>query len=582
MNSLGKIAVKPNSPLGFDEWVATQTQPRFSTSKEMSAAQKRAAWLKGQQKPYQNYINNFSYDAPLTDGQLRASIFGGVPSFSDNKGSTAAEQRADWLKNNSVTAPGQQVNLPEWYTSEYGYDPSSVIMPDRQLTGEEAARAKELWGQDMRNRPDWAKNSSNPLKNIGKNLQSIAETGVKAVEAGVKPAAIMGGAILGGNALAGLMAPAAGGAVSTAAPTAMTASSGLGMGATPTATTLAGAGGLTPTASAATGAVLGSTGTPAATTNAVGGAVNSAAPTAMTASSGIGMGSTPTATTLAGAGGLAANDVVDAITNTGTNVVGNALSNNGWNAVDWANLGGSLASGYLSHQATGEAMDEIARQYDQNRADMAPWRESGVNALNTYNEELGLSTPGYDAFTAPSGSDLPEYQSTGEFNFDLENDPVYQNQLAESEKAIKRYMAGKGYANSGNILYELGNNAVTQAGKYQNDAFNRQLAQSRENYGRNVSDYGINTDRANTVYNRGVNEYGMGVGRNQDFYGRNQDYLNRLAALSGTGQTATAYTGNQGADASNALADLNIARGSGYNNAIQGGLENYLLNYYLR
>jgi hypothetical protein len=79
-----------------------------------------------------------------------------------------------------------------------------------------------------------------------------------------------------------------------------------------------------------------------------------------------------------------------------------------------------------------------------------------------------------------------------------------------------------------------------------------------------------------------VTDYGIQADRNRDIYGRNQDYLNRLAALSGTGQTATAYTGNLGADASNALAGLNIQRGAGYNNAIQGGLENYLLNYYLR
>ena len=222
----------------------------------------------------------------------------------------------------------------------------------------------------------------------------------------------------------------------------------------------------------------------------------------------------------------------------------------------------------------------------------------------------------------------PEYQGTGDFVFNLEDDPGYQFARAEAERAVNRGQAGMGGFNSGNRLAELGDRIAGLASTYANDAFNRQFSTSRENYGRNLTDYnvnadrnrdlygrnltqfgldtdrnreiynrnltdfGMNRDRDNTIYNRRLTEHGLDVSRNQDIYGRDQNYLNRLQALSGVGQTSAAQTGQLGANVAsdignylmtNAANQGNAAniRNQGLNNAVQGGISNYLTYDYL-
>ena len=77
---------------------------------------------------------------------------------------------------------------------------------------------------------------------------------------------------------------------------------------------------------------------------------------------------------------------------------------------------------------------------------------------------------------------------------------------------------------------------------------------------------------------KALTEYGQGIGASEF-----NDYINRLAGLSGTGQTATTQTGQFGANAAqgygNALMQAGALRGSGYasaGNALTGGVNNYL------
>jgi len=255
----------------------------------------------------------------------------------------------------------------------------------------------------------------------------------------------------------------------------------------------------------------------------------------------------------------------------------------------------------------------------------------------TPNEATGPRTPMYNAFNAPPGSELPtytpgedlptynptagpaEYNSLGGFNFNLEDDEIYNFALQEGLDAATKQMNAQKMSNSGGILAELQKRGNLFAADYQDRAHARQLADSRENYGRNVQDYGINdarnrdiygrnvqdyginadrnnqmwnrnltnygidTDYANALYGRGVGEYGMGVSRNQDIYGRDQDYLNRLAMQSGGGQNAVAQLGGFGAGAAANIGQLGMAGGAadaqqyqGINNALQGSIANYL------
>lgn len=173
-------------------------------------------------------------------------------------------------------------------------------------------------------------------------------------------------------------------------------------------------------------------------------------------------------------------------------------------SMNWLDTGlnvlGGLGSAYLTNEYTGNAMDEIGRQYDQTRADFAPWREAGVNALSKLE------------------------------NFDNEtvlNDPMYQLALDESLKAVNRGNAARGFNLSGNALIDEARTAAAMSGDFGRNAWNRQ------------------------------------------------------AGLAGVGQTATGATANAGQNAAGAMADLNIMRGQGYNNALQGGLQNYFLQNYL-
>jgi hypothetical protein len=180
-------------------------------------------------------------------------------------------------------------------------------------------------------------------------------------------------------------------------------------------------------------------------------------------------------------------------------------------------------------------------------------------------------------------------------------------------------------------------NIAQQEGLTQ-DEFNRALALSNTAYGRGQQAFENRTNLSNIAYNRGQQDfatqqaaannnflrqlelsntaYGRQQGEQQNAYNQYQDYLNRVASLAGIGQTATTQginlgqnyasnlgnlytnqgntlatlTGQQGQAAANAA----IARGQGaagvaqawgnvsqgINNAIQGGLQNYLTYNY--
>lgn len=231
--------------------------------------------------------------------------------------------------------------------------------------------------------------------------------------------------------------------------------------------------------------------------------------------------------------------------------------------------GGSLASGYLggeaakesgriSAEATDRSLAESARQFDIGRADLAPYRQAGVNALAQYQGQL-----------APPGATQPEFQGGQRFNFDLESDPGYRFAVGEAERGVNRTAATMGKLGSGNRLAAVGDRITGVASQYANDAYNRQYGQNRENYG------------------RGLTEFGLDVGRESDIYGRGQNYLNRLSGLAGVGQTATGQSGAAGSNYANSVSNILSAnaanqanaantRYGGINNAIQGGIGNYI------
>lgn len=265
--------------------------------------------------------------------------------------------------------------------------------------------------------------------------------------------------------------------------------------------------------------------------------------------------------------------------------------------------GGAVVSGYLGNEAAKDAtaatsaasknsIAEQRRQFDLTRSDTSPYRDVGAGALNRLAQLFGIQTAptpgvvdnvlGHIPFTgqrtvqsvgpsaspinsalAESGSatSMPDggtmvrgglpiamqrygdgpvaavgrSSSGGGQSLDeiLQATPGYQFRLSESEKALERMQAARGYS--------LAPRAAKELGRY-------------------VSDYASG-------------EYG--------------NYLESLFRLSGLGGNAVNTSASAGANAANQISAANQFAGAGaanagmfgagsINNAIQGGMSNYM------
>jgi len=229
-----------------------------------------------------------------------------------------------------------------------------------------------------------------------------------------------------------------------------------------------------------------------------------------------------------------AGDVLKGIgTGVGTSLLGNLLGGGGngsgpslLGSILGPSIGGLLgmyASGNAADTQAGAARDAaqasltasregnalLASMYQQNRADMEPWRAAGANALSSLTGQMG-------SLNKPFGLE------------DFNADPGYQFRLAEGEKGLNRAAGARGMYDSGATLKALTRyNQDYATGEFGN-AYNR-----------------YNADRTNI--------------------------FNRLAAISGTGQTAAGNIGAAGQNyAGNASANINNSVNAS-NNALMGG-----------
>lgn len=196
-----------------------------------------------------------------------------------------------------------------------------------------------------------------------------------------------------------------------------------------------------------------------------------------------------------------------------------------------ANQAKQAAKGQVN--AANFATQTAQGQYDQTRADQAPWREAGGRSVDRLSILLGLSGQGQSGY-----GDLNQ-----QFNYDQNTDPGTQFRIAMANKALERSAAAKGNLMSGGTMKALA---------------------------------GYNQDMASQEY--------------QNAYGRwksNQDTTyNRLASLAGLGQTATQATNQAGMQyanmaGNNAMAGANAQAAAGIagTNAIVSGFNNGLNNW---
>ena len=193
-------------------------------------------------------------------------------------------------------------------------------------------------------------------------------------------------------------------------------------------------------------------------------------------------------------------------------VIGSSLlgSESSSNAADTA----AQASG----AASAASIAEQRRQYDQNRADQAPYLAAGTGAVNRlgagvgYGGEFGAARP-FD------------------FQYNPNTDPGYAFRFSEGMKALDRSAAARGGLLSGPTLRgatRFGQDLAT--GSRQN-AFNEYL-----------TGFNANTGERNALYNR-------------------------LAGVAGTGQTATGQIGAQGTNMASNIGNLNMTSAANTGNA---------------
>ena len=184
-------------------------------------------------------------------------------------------------------------------------------------------------------------------------------------------------------------------------------------------------------------------------------------------------------------------------------------------------------------QAARQASDTELQMFEQNRADLAPFREAGYTALGQLGQGLG-----------DSGDFSRDFAVA-----DFQADPGYQFRMAEGTKALERSAAARG-----GLLSGATGKALTRFGQ----------------------DYGSQ-------------EYGNAYGR---FNADRDRRFNRLASIAGVGQTATTQTAQLGANtASNVAGNFNAAgnaraanavnTGNAVNNAIGSLGQFYLQNKFL-
>ena len=210
---------------------------------------------------------------------------------------------------------------------------------------------------------------------------------------------------------------------------------------------------------------------------------------------------------------------------------------------------------------------DIQKQmYDQTRADQAPWRQTGVNAL------AGLTVG-----MVPNGALMAPYQDQKKFTLaDFEADPGYNFRLSEGVNALDKSAASRGMLFSGaqgKALTRYGQDVGSN--EYAN-AYNRYQSEYQDNYNR------YNTNQTNQ-FNRLASVAGVGQTANSALQSAGTNYAN---AAGNNAMAAANYTGNLAMTNAANIGNSQLMAGQARASAYQGygtaaaNATNALGNYY--
>jgi hypothetical protein len=213
----------------------------------------------------------------------------------------------------------------------------------------------------------------------------------------------------------------------------------------------------------------------------------------------------------------------------------------------------------LEAESAANALAFQKEQWATQQKNIAPWLQAGQGGISQLSQLLGV---GNNTSGASYGSLMQPWteQFQAPTNVTEQNDPGYQFRLQEGQKALENSAAARGSLLTGGT------------------------AKGLQQYGQNYA-----SNEYSNVYNRALGEYQQ---RYNVFEQNQANQFNRLASLSGAGQTAATTLGNQGqaaagnisnilmnsaAQQGQALQNAGAARASGYvggANAISGGINN--------
>lgn len=164
---------------------------------------------------------------------------------------------------------------------------------------------------------------------------------------------------------------------------------------------------------------------------------------------------------------------------------------------DWAKdpLGKKAIQAGMEAQAaaTREANATMERMYNQQRADIEPWRATGEKALSD------MTNPDFQRdFTAA----------------DFTKDPGYDFRMAEGQKAIERSAAAKGGLQTGGTMKAISRYGQDFASNEYGNAYNRFNSDRDRRFGRLSNIAGFGQNAMGQLVGAGQN-YGNGVSQNQ-------------------------------------------------------------------
>ncbi len=247
---------------------------------------------------------------------------------------------------------------------------------------------------------------------------------------------------------------------------------------------------------------------------------------------------------------------------TGTAILGAAALGAG------AGLLGSSSAANASEKATDKTLAVQNQQYQQTRADLAPYAQAGQAGLTALQDRATGGGGVYGDTTNPNAYADPGYTAPAAFKFtegDYQESDAYKFQLARGLDAIQSSQATRGAMYSGATAKAIAK--FSQGLAAQEFSKERDFAQNAYTDQRNFGRANYLDDR-----NYGTNQYQD----QRDYLTNRYDQQTGVASnLAGIGQNAAAGQANAGQNYANSASNAYAANASNIGNAALSNASNF-------